>query len=80
MKLSILSAVALSASVVAAPVLAEEVKPVQPTIATQADPVVLGTLTQAQLTALGFVGAAVGVAAFGSDSSPETSSPSTISE
>lgn len=78
MKLSTLSAVALSASMVAAPLMASEVKPVQPTVATQSEAVVLGALTQAQLLALGVTGLAVGAAVLGGGSSSETSSPSTI--
>ena len=80
MKLSILPAVALSASLVAAPLMADEVKPVQPTVATQGEAVVLGTLTAGQIAALTLTTVIFGATVLNSDSSSETSSPSTISE
>ena len=76
MKRSVLTALALSASVVAAPLVAEEVKPVQPTVSTQGDPVVLGALTQGQIIVLGALGV-VTVGVIAGDSSSSTSTPDT---
>lgn len=79
MKLSILSAIALSASVIAAPLMAEDVKPVQPTVATQGETAAaLGALTQAELAALALFGTAIVIGGLGGSSSPSTSTPSTI--
>lgn len=68
--ISVLSALAFSVSVAAAPLAAEEVKPVKPTVSSQGGALALGTLTPAATAALIVVGiAVVGAIADGGSSS-----------
>lgn len=73
MKISVLSAVVLSASVIAAPLMAEEIKPIQPKASTQAETaLVLGALTQVEIALLAAAGLAVGTAVANGGSSSST--------
>lgn len=73
-KTSILSALALAVTVSAAPLAAEQVKPVEPTVSSQGGVVTLGTLGPAGTAAIVVVGiAAIAAVADGGSTSDTTS-------